>query len=535
MERLDVYVASADTERRLIEGMAVPYGETAEIGFSRFRFEPHSLQTARERTPLLLGHDTNQPVGVLSALTEADDGARVAFRVDRTPEGDRALAQARSGSRGGLSIGFEVDRFTASDDVTVIHEASIYEVSLVAVPAFAGANVERVAAQRDANQEEEETVETEEDANVDGEETEEETEENAGDDEQEEETVDTPNLADRRPVIRAERRARPRMRPGELVQTMVRAERGDGGAQRLLTAALTAVDTSDVPGLLPPSYTSDLLGTIDADRTLAETFRSAPPLPGTGMAVTKPKWTTLPDGNWVVDGQATPSNAIAIGTQEAFVEQWAFGVLVSYAALERSTPDFAEAIYREAINDYYADVERKIHDELIGALGTLTATVGEAVAAFVNARHSRPNVLLVSGDVYGDYIDATGPGYPLYTTGNVDASGRVAEYIAGLRLVLAPFLGPGTSLVTHTSVIDHRESSPIRVSAQVIGVNSVELGVYSFALFDTDKPGAVFPVGTVAPTAIGNGGDGRAALYANRGETEPRPLGAGDDKAKSKR
>lgn len=514
MERFEILVAAADTERRLIEGMAVPYGEAAEIGFARYQFAPGSLKPARTRTPLLLGHDTNQPVGILSALADTPDGMRARFRVDRTPEGDRALAQAKSGSRGGLSIGFEIDAADDAGDVIEIREASIYEVSLVAVPAFAGANVDRVAAQR----EEEPVEEGRDPAREPAEEAEEEAaEEEAANPEQEEEAVESETTAERRPVIRvAERRTAPAMRPGEMVQTMIRAERGDRAAQRLLTAALTAIDTSDVPGLLPPAYTNALLGTIDSDRTLADTFRSGSPLPASGMQVTKPKWTTLPDGNWVVDGAATPSNAIAIGAQDAFVEQWAFGVVVSYAALERSTPDFAEAIYREAINDYYADVEAKVHAEVIGAMGALSATVGEAVGKFVAARRSRPNVLLVSADVYGEYIDATGPGYPLYTTGNVDASGGPTEYIAGLRLVLAPYLNPGTQIVTHTSILDVRESAPIRVSAQVIGVNSVELGVYNFALFDTDKPGAAFPVGATAPTALEDGGDGRAALYAGQ-------------------
>ena len=516
MERLTIDVAAADTARRLIEGVAVPYGEDALIGFDTYRFDPGSVTAARARTPLLLGHDLNSPVGILTGLEDGAGGVRAKFRVDRTPDGDRALAQAQSGSRAGLSIGFEIGASEEIDGIRHVREASIYEVSLVSVPAFAGAMVERVAAQReDAMNEDEQAAAEDEEQREDEETEEQEDEEQRADEETETEQEDeemAPETATHRPVIRAERR-RPvlTMRAGEFVQNMIRAERGDVGAQRLIQAALTAVDTSDVPGLLPPAYTSQLLGAIDADRTLANTFRSASPLPGDGMKVTKPKWNSVPNGNWVIDGQATPSSAVAIGSQDAYIEQWAFGVVVSYAALERSTPDFGEAIFREAVADYYADAEVKIHDELIAAMGALSATLGEAVSRFVAARHFRPNVILVSGDIYGDYIDATGDA-PLYTTGNVDASGNVSEYIAGLKLVLAPYLNPGTMLVTHTSVIDFREMAPIRVSAQVVGINSVELGVYEFALFDTDMPGAVFPVGAIAPTAVGTD-DGVAALY----------------------
>lgn len=533
MDRLDIVVASVDTERRLISGIVAPHGEAAEVSNwpTAMRIAPGALRAARERTPLLLGHDLDRPVGILAGLEEAEGATRASFRVDRTPDGDAALAQARSGSRGGLSLGMEIDRFTDTDGVTTVEEASIYEVSLVSVAAFAGAVVERVAAQR-ANGEEEQVTDEQQET-TEAEETEEERREReererreAETNGEQEERVETVEATRAVPMVRAERSSRPRIRAGELVQHMVRAEKGNAASQRLVQAALVAHDTSDIPGLLPPAYTTDLLGTIDSDRSLADTFRSASPLPANGMAITKPKWTTLPNGSWVIDGQATPSNAIAIGSQEAAVEQWAFGILVSYAALERSTPDFGEAIFREAVADYYADVELKIHDELIAAMGALSATLGEAVAKYIAARHERPNVILMSGDVYGDYIDATGPGYPLYTTGNIDASGNVNEYIAGLKIVLAPYLNAGTMLVTHTSVIDFRETSPVRVSAQVIGVNSVELGVYNFSLFDTDKPGAVFPVGAALPTAVGNLDDGRAALYVEG--PNPATLESGD-------
>src|SRR5262252_5149799 len=144
MLQLQVDVAKTDTARRLIEGVAVPYGETAQIAGLEYRFAPYSLSRARAITPLLLGHNDNEPVGVLAEWSETGEGMRARFRVDKTPDGDRALAQAKSGSRGGLSIGFEITAAKpASDGVIEVTGADVYEVSLVAVPAFAGAQVER--------------------------------------------------------------------------------------------------------------------------------------------------------------------------------------------------------------------------------------------------------------------------------------------------------------------------------------------------------------------------------------------------------
>lgn len=498
-DQLVIQVASADTARRLIEGVAVPYGETAEIGWSRYRFAPGSLRLARAHTPGLLGHDTNRPFGIVSGLDEAGDSARVIIRADRTPDGDVALEQARSGSRSGLSIGFEVDAYTEAEGVIEVTAASVYEVSLVAVAAFEGAQVERVAAERseDAEEPPADDPEAEETAADEAADPDDDPEEGADDVPPEQQEI--PTEAARRPVIRAERPRTPQVRPGAFVQAMIRAERGDVASRELVTAALSAVTTALEPGVMPITYTSEILGGVDQDRTLFDVFRSSAPLPENGMKVQKPKWTVRPEGGWIVDGAPTPSNAATIDSQEATIEQWAYGIIASYALVDRSSPDFTEAIYRGAIEDYWADVEQKIVDEITASLAAPSATLGAAVAAFVAARKTRPNVLLVSGDTYGDYLDATGPQYPLYTTGAVDAGGGVAEYIAGLRLVLAPSLPAGSQIVAHTSALDVRESSPIRLSAQVIGTNSVELGVYSFALFDTEKADCFYPVGPTLP------------------------------------
>src|SRR6187399_3191729 len=142
--------ASADAEARVIEGTVLPYGVPQRIGSGVYRFAAGSLTAARQTTPLVLGHDTNRPVGVLAELAGGDDSATARFRIDATPDGDTALAQAASGSRAGLSIGAEAVDFTAAPDgiidVTLAH---LFEVSLVSVPAFEGATVSRVAAQLD--------------------------------------------------------------------------------------------------------------------------------------------------------------------------------------------------------------------------------------------------------------------------------------------------------------------------------------------------------------------------------------------------
>ena len=92
MLQFDIDVSAADQQTRTIEGVAVPYGETANLGGTVYRFQEGSLVQARNRTPLLLGHDRNRPIGVLVELADTPNGALARFQIDNGIEGDLAVA-----------------------------------------------------------------------------------------------------------------------------------------------------------------------------------------------------------------------------------------------------------------------------------------------------------------------------------------------------------------------------------------------------------------------------------------------------------
>ena len=218
MLKFTIDVEAADTESRVIEGVAVPYGESAILGADRYQFTPGSLRAARSRVPLLLGHDMNQPVGVLTDLVEAEHGAIARFKVDPGPHGDIALAQAQSGSRGGLSIGAEiVNAENDADGVRVVSEALLFETSLVSVPAFASSQITTVHAQL----EEPDQMTTDPDTTTDTDAAPEPVEENTDMENENPEVAAT-----RGPIVIAEQ-ARPMPSLDEFVQASVRAERGD--------------------------------------------------------------------------------------------------------------------------------------------------------------------------------------------------------------------------------------------------------------------------------------------------------------------
>jgi hypothetical protein len=476
--QFDIDVSAADQQTRTIEGVAVPYGETANLGGTVYRFQEGSLVQARNRTPLLLGHDRNRPIGVLVELADTPSGALARFQIDNGIEGDLALEQAASGSRGGLSIGADI--ITGEEDadgVVTVTAASLLEVSLVAIPAFAGADVTSVAA-------DDETPTIDPDPAPHDDTPTEEIEELM-------ETTPDQVAAELAPII-ANTPARTELSADAYVQHMVRAMKGDAKSARLIEASLDTIDVAAVVGLVPDFYTRQIIGGLTENRPLANNVRRAA-MPAEGMHLYKPLWGTTPVGGWITEADPTPSNAITITNHEVDVMQWAYGVSMTVASLERGT-GVAEAVYRQIILNYYEAVEGKLSLALTNAAEGLAgganvlATVGILSAAVYSDSGRRPDKAYMAPDVWSDLLATAGPF--AFTTGSTNAN-TIAGQIAGLDIVVTSALADGTIIVADSNVVELRESNPLQLRANVIGTMQIELGVTSFVTTDVELAAAV--------------------------------------------
>ena len=185
--RSEIRQAEVSSSGRWLEGIAVPYGEWAEIGgwFRECWRQGAFAKSIRESAaalPLLLFHNARSfPVGKAAEWHEEEHGLRGVWQIDEGNEdGIRAHQQAHDGYLSGLSVGFqpiqqyardkegnyivdksgrpidlanevEWDEVTGQLSVTRV-EARLLETSLVPAPAFVGAGVTlvRSAMVRDA-------------------------------------------------------------------------------------------------------------------------------------------------------------------------------------------------------------------------------------------------------------------------------------------------------------------------------------------------------------------------------------------------
>lgn len=149
----------ANQEKRTVSGLALRWGEIADNGVAKWRFQKGSLHwTATSRVKLDLNHDRHQAIGVANRIEATPVGLDMTFKVARGEEGDRALAMAEDGVLDGFSI--EID-FMDGDDwipdpnersVRLVRSATLRGVALTAFPAFDSARVESVVAHKEAPQ-----------------------------------------------------------------------------------------------------------------------------------------------------------------------------------------------------------------------------------------------------------------------------------------------------------------------------------------------------------------------------------------------
>jgi hypothetical protein len=517
MLRFEREVLLADLNERTIEGVVVPYGEVGVIDGREYRFKAGSVRLGK-RTPLLVDHDRSRPIGVLAELVDQPAGPLGRFRIDATADGDEALTQAASGSRGSLSIGAEVVRSSiARDGVVDVEAALVLETSLLALGAFESAAVTRVAAEQDEPEPEPEPAEPAAPAEPEPDDDDEEEEPAAAETHPDQEELELPDeagaagddpeggtmsAASAAPVIRAERsRPSSELGAGELVRYLIEAQHGDREAVRFLEAALAETISTDVTGLLPPTYERTVIGGKEVNRPLYNAFRSRP-IPGVGLLISKPKWTTPPNGAWAVDvnADATSTNVV-VGSQTADVIRWDWAGAIPWVVVQRSDPSIIDEIYGEAVQDFYLDVEAKIYAELSGAAPGAATTLGAAIAEFFVATGNQrsPELILMAPDVWGAFADAGALSVPL-GQGGVSGS-DLSTTFAGIPAMTSGTLAAGQVILATRRAVDARTTEPVRLTANAIGALNVELAVVGEGLFDTDYPAELLAFAAVVPLA----------------------------------
>ena len=140
---------AAPREVPIVRGYAAVFNQTADLFFWRERIEPGAFRRSLQERPdvrALWNHDSNYPIGRTKnqtlSLREDDHGLLVEIQPPDTSAGRDVVENIRSGLVSGMSIGF-VPRtmeweLEDGEDVAVLRDVELWEVSPVTFPAYEG-------------------------------------------------------------------------------------------------------------------------------------------------------------------------------------------------------------------------------------------------------------------------------------------------------------------------------------------------------------------------------------------------------------
>ena len=473
------HLTAADSERRVIAGRIVTWGEVGNTSQGPTRFAKDSIEL-EDDVKLLREHDRSTPLGRATRITELEDGLEASFRIIGTAAGNDALVEASEQLRDGLSVGVEVLESEYDSDGTLVVTASrLDEVSLVHSPAINSARVDRVAAS-EASLEEEAAPE----------------EENKPMDEN---TVEgSPATSVEASHITPVATTRPRVEfsgAGDYLSTYVAAMRGDREAGLRIEAAVASDKLADVPGIVPTPIVGDLIEDASMGRPVVNSSRRLP-MPSAGASFIRP----MVVQRTLVGKQSAELAELAsqpMKIDQITVTKNTYGGVVnlSFQARDMTDPALMTIVSSDLARTYAETTEAVTCAALeAGATGSVSMAAGAEVsaiyaasAAVADATGQLADTVYASPDQWamlGGLVDSTGrPLFPTLGASNAPGTGRADSWAmnpAGLSLVVSNQLSDGTLIVGARRYLETYENVGGQLQATNVTNLSVDIAYFGY-------------------------------------------------------
>jgi hypothetical protein len=273
--------------------------------------------------------------------------------------------------------------------------------------------------------------------------------------------------------------------------------------------------TLDNPGLMPPTWLTEVFGIVDRGRP-GITALGGPRSPGSaGMDIYWPYY----DGDLlaIVAKQLTQKSAInsvkvSFKRGSATLDTYAGGSDVAFQLIRRSSPAYL-ALYNRILNIAFGQTTEFAFDAVIGAGAGVTTTYDLAAdtdgaalravlfaasAAVRDATGEPASVVLAAPDVFAALGSAPWLLPPQYGTQNISGTASASTLrvnISGLEMTEAPGLAAGTMIVTNAGAAAWFEDGPFIVTA-----DDVEKLGTNVAIWGMGTPGLFLPAGIVEVT-----------------------------------
>ena len=472
--QVTIDAAAGEAGRREITGIAVPYGVAATVADgTSVIFEAGSLPVDGKAPRLYMNHDSTNAIGIVTERVDTPEGMMFTAKISKTQAGDEALILAQDGVLDSVSVGVNPIKYTTAKDGTVtVTAADWIELSLVPVPAFAGAIITDIAASIPQDEPEISTIETEP-----TQETEPMSEATIP---AVEATIPTAPIfaqAKRKFVMPTAAEYLAAMHAGGDTFHNVNAAYKEAvrDQQSALQAAAGDVLTTDTPGLLPVPVLGPVFQDLNFVRPVVTAFgaRSMPNTPS--KTFVRPTITTHTSAATQTEGSAVSATTMVIASNTVTKSTVAGQVTLTMQDMDFTDPASMNIILNDLAGEYLIKTDDIAADALVSGKtasgSTWTVTAGDPTS-LINSLYDAareiaedsnyfPTHLCVSPDVWeklGAQLDSNKRPVLGYVTdgimgqnsiGKVGGMGYNNMNVMGLQLVVDNNFASSTMLVVY--------------------------------------------------------------------------------------
>ena len=472
--QVTIDAAAGEAGRREITGIAVPYDVAATVSDGTTVIIKQGALPVDGKAPrLYMNHDATNAIGIVTERVDTPEGMMFTAKISKTQSGDEALILAQDGVLDSVSIGINPVKYTTAKDGTVtVTAADWIELSLVPVPAFAGAIITDIAASIPQDEPEISTIETEP-----TQETEPMSEATIP---AVEATIPTAPIfaqAKRKFVMPTAAEYMAAMHAGGDTFHNVNAAYREAvrDQQTALQAAAGDVLTTDTPGLLPVPVLGPVFQDLNFVRPVVSAFgaRAMPNTPS--KTFTRPTITTHTSAAAQTENTAVSATTMVIAANTVTKSTVAGQVTLTMQDMDFTDPASMNIILNDLAGEYLIKTDDIAADALVagktasGSTWTVTdadpssliQSLYDAAREITEDSNYFPTHLAVSPDVWqklGSQLDASKRPVLGYTTNGVvgqNSIGRVGglQYtgmdVFGLTLVVDNNFANGTMLVCY--------------------------------------------------------------------------------------
>ena len=499
-----------DDAEGTIRGIAVPYGQTADIGTYQEQFAPGAIRSV-EDVKLFYGHQHDDlPIGKVIEGRDTEEGFEIVAKLTKgVQRADETLALMRDGVLNKFSIGFKPVEQTREGKVITRTLVELFELSVVPWPAFAGAGITQV-------REEQEPAEAETEPTDDIQESESSLSENT--------ELDVRAIQDE--LVEVRRLVEAGITPQAPVAPAGSKFRSIGAFAKALAtgdadaveAARTASNSGDA-GIVPPYF--GYINTLIANNrpTLNAFSRAALPATGVTVEYAKINSNTLAVGEQSPEGEALSFGNLTFEVVSADVKTYGGYTSFTKQYVERSQINTLDAVFEGLAIQYASATNARMVAVLAAqnwtgktfdADGQTASSLAEGIAngaAYIFENSGlRPEFIIADPAAYVNIVKvAAGDGRPVLSLNN-DGSNTIGSAnipglsgsVFGLPIIVDPQLSSGTAYMANSAALLSMESGSVRLSDSDITTLTDSVSIYGYMAVAVPRLGAIVKLDVTA-------------------------------------